>query len=146
MHKHYGVKKEDLEKIDEIDIDKEIEEKDKNEKDKNEKDKAEKDRDNKDKDKKDEKEENKELTASKTKKLDIREETSANKSLKGQTLRNKLGLDKEGITDVVKIARVTTSSLERVEGEKISNQVDTFVAIKSNGEAVVLRRKYTKTR
>ena len=125
MQKLYGVKKEELEKIDEIDIDKELEEKDKT---------------------KENEEEEKELTSDETRKLDIREETSANKNLKGQTLRNKLGLEKEGITNVSKIARVSTSSLERVEGEKISNQMDTFVAIKSNGEAVILRRKYFKTR
>ena len=132
MQKHCGVKKEDLEKIDEIDIDKEIEEKDK--------DKKEEKDENKEKE-----DENEELTTDETRKLDIREETSANKSIKGQTLRNKLGLAKEGITDVEKIARVSTSSLERVEGEKISNQIDTFVAIKTNGEAVVLRRKHIKT-
>ena len=130
MQKHYGIKKEELEEIDEIDIDKEIEERDKEEKE-----------DNKEKD-----DENEELTTDETRKLDIREETSANKSIKGQTLRNKLGLEEEGITDVEKIARVSTSSLEGVKGEKISNQLDTFVAIKTNGEAVVLRRKHIKAR
>ena len=130
MQRHYGIKKEDLKQIDEIDIDKELEEKDK-------------DSEKEDKGQDDEQEE---LTSDETRKLDIREETSANKSIKGQTLRNKLGLEKEGITNVDKIARVSTSSLERIEGEKISNQIDTFVAIKSSGEAVVLRRKYIKTR
>ena len=131
MQRHYGVKKEELEKIDEIDIDKELED---NELEKSEE-KEEKDDD-----------EQEQLTSDETKKLDIREETSANKNLKGQTLRNKLGLEKEGIMGATKIARVSTASLERVKGEKISNQLDTFVAIKSNGESVVLRRKYTKTR
>ena len=128
MQKHYGIKKEELEEIDEIDIDKEIEEKDKDKKDKI--------GDNKEKEDK-----NKKLTTDETRKLDIREETSANKSIKGQTLRDKLGLEEEGITDVEKIARVSTSS---IEGEKISNQLDTFVAIKTNEEAVVLRRKHIK--
>ena len=137
MQKHYGIKKEELEEIDEIDIDKEIKEKDKDKED---------EKDDEKEDNKEKEDENEELTTDETRKLDIREETSANKSIKGQTLRNKLGLEKEGITNVEKIARVSTSSLERVKGEKVSNQLDTFVAIKTNGEAVVLRRKHIKAR
>lgn len=134
LQKHYGVKKEDLEEIEEMDIDEELKENKLEENELEEDEKKEEKNDN----------EQEELTSDETRKLDIREETSANKNLKGQTLRSKLGLEKEGITDVRKIARVSTSSLERVEGEKISNQIDTFVAIKSNGEAVVLGENILK--
>ena len=72
-----------------------------------------------DKDKKDQKEEeeNKDdeeikLDENETKHLNIREETKLNQYIKGQTLDQKLGLEKIGITDGVKLARVSTSSLE----------------------------------
>ena len=65
--------------------------------------------------------------------LNIKEETNANTYLKGSTLRNKLGLG----GDVVKIAIVSTSSLNKATNDGRTTQ-DSFVAIKANGEAIVL--------
>ncbi len=52
------------------------------------------------------------LEEDETKHLNIHEETKLNQYIKGQTLGQKLGLEKIGITDGVKLARVSTSSLE----------------------------------
>ena len=111
--KALGVKVEDLESIDEIDANQEIKEKG------------------------EEEAEQEEISSEKVKGLNIKEEVSTNTYLKGETLGKKLGLDSEGITDVAKIARVTTSSLKN-SSDKHSNNIDSFVAIKNNGEAVIL--------
>lgn len=109
--KTLGVEIKDIESIDEIDPDQEVESKDEME--------------------------HEEITEKEVKGLNIKEEVSADTNLKGQTLSKKLGLADKGITDVAKIARVTTSSLNKVSEQK-NNNIDAFVAIKNNGEAVIL--------
>ena len=52
------------------------------------------------------------LDEDETKHLNVREETDLNQYIKGETLGKKLGLEKIGITDGVKLARVSTSSLD----------------------------------
>lgn len=77
------------------------------------------------------------LSKKELKGLNIKEETRLNQNIKGETLEEKLGLKKNGITDGVKLARVTTESLNPYL-EKSSTQRDSFVVIRQNGEAVVL--------
>ena len=84
-----------------------------------------------------EKDEPKTISNKEVEGLNIKEETSADTNLKGETLASKLGLAEKGITNVTKIARVTTTSLNKVSEEKNSNE-DAFVAIKADGTAVVL--------
>ena len=115
--KSLGVKVEDLSQIDEIDLDQEIEE---------------------DKEQgKDEEEENLRLDENEAKGLNIKEETSLGQDIKGTTLGNKLRLKEHGITDGVKLARATASSVNRNLDKPISN-VDAFVVIRANGKAQVL--------
>lgn len=120
--KALGVKVEDLTKIDEIDVNQEIDEVE---------------------EELNQEEDKEEITEDEVKGLNIKEETSANTYLKGNTLANKLGLEKEGIQNVVKIARVTTTSLNRVTENKNHNQ-DAFVAVQANGKAVVLGENILK--
>ena len=79
-----------------------------------------------------------------TKRLNIKEETSANTNLKGETLAKKLGLAEKGINNVVKIARVSITSLNNETGIRNPNK-DAFVAIKSDGTAVPLGEDILKT-
>lgn len=90
------------------------------------------------KDSKENEDERVEISEEGVKGLDIKEETEANTYLKGETLDKKLGLAEKGITGVKKIARVSTSNLKNVTGEKTTNNEDSFVAIKSDNTAVVL--------
>lgn len=107
-----GVKPEEIESIDEIDIN--IKEKGKKE------------------------DEELEISEKGVKGLNIKEETSANTNLKGETLDKKLGLAKKGITGVKKVARVSTSNIKAVTGETTTHAEDTFVAIKKDNTAVAL--------
>lgn len=67
--------------------------------------------------------------------LSRKEEVNLNQQIKGKTLRNALGL--EG--DYVKIAIVSSSQVNQyTDPEKPHGNKDSFVAIKANGEAVVL--------
>ena len=83
-------------------------------------------------------EDKQEISEEGVKGLNIKEETDANTNLKGETLSEKLGLAKKGITGVVKIARVSASNVKDVTGERPNNNIDVFVAIKSDNTAVVL--------
>lgn len=78
-----------------------------------------------------------ELTENELDGLQIKEETNLSQNIKGETLENKLGLKKHGIEDGVKVARVTSSSLNHYIDEA-NTQVDAFVVIRRNGKAVVL--------
>lgn len=112
--KALGIEKEDIKRVDEINL--ETKEKE-NEKDKDE--------------------EEKEISEEQIDGLNIKEEVSADISLKGESLGKKLGLDQKGITNVEKIARVSASSLNKITGET-NNNIDAFVAIKTDGTAVPL--------
>lgn len=142
--KALGVKVEEIKSIDELDLDQEISRNGENAERKGPKEKGKdgkQDKENEQEDKKereDEKEdEQEELSKKELDGLHIKEETRLNQNIKGVTLEDKLGLKKNGITDGVKLARVTTDSLNPYL-EKSSTQVDSFVVIRQNGEAVVL--------
>ena len=83
------------------------------------------------------------LNKRETAKLDIRETTSLDQNIKGETLAKKLGISNielpngEKLTDGEKLARVSTSSLSEYTDTN-SNMEDSFVVIRSNGEAVPL--------
>lgn len=123
-----GVEVEDIEEIDEIDL--ELEEKEK--------------KDDTEEKEKDDENELEEISSKEVDGLNIKEETSATVDIKGESLADKLGLKEKGITDVTKIARVSTTSLNDVTKERNPNK-DAFVAIKSNGKAVVLGEDILKT-
>lgn len=82
-----------------------------------------------------------ELTKEEVLKLDIKETTNLSENIKGITLGNKLGVsnmelpDGTKLTDGEKLARVSTSSLDKYTQTNTSMQ-DSFVIIRSNGEAV----------
>ena len=154
--KALGVKVEEIKSIDELDLEQEISKnKEKSENEQEEKDgenaegkglkeKGKDGRQDKENEQKDEKEQEnekedgqEELSKKELDGLQIKEETRLNQNIKGVTLEDKLGLKKNGITDGVKLARVTTDSLNSYL-EKTSTQVDSFVVIRKNGEAVVL--------
>lgn len=69
--------------------------------------------------------------------LSKKEETNLHQNIKGETLEEKLGLKEKGITDGVKLVRVSVDSLNRHLDKSIT-QADAFVVIRENGEAVVL--------
>ncbi len=69
--------------------------------------------------------------------LDIKEETNLNQYIKGETLEKKLGLRENGIEDGVKLARVSSSSLNKYL-DKPTTQIDSFVVIRKDGTAVAL--------
>ena len=155
--KALGVKVEEIKSIDELDLDQEIsknKEKLENEQEENElgekdgenterkgpKEKVKDgrpDKENEQEDEKDQEDEQEELSKKELDGLQIKEETRLSQNIKGVTLEDKLGLKKNGITDGVRLARVTTDSLNPYL-EKSSTQVDSFVVIRKNGEAVVL--------
>lgn len=88
-----------------------------------------------------EQEKNQMLTKEQTASLNIRETTNLSENIKGETLGNKLGVNNielpngEKLTDGEKLARVDTSSLGQYI-DNTSNMKDSFVIIRSNGEAV----------
>lgn len=156
--KALGVKVEEIKSIDELDLDQEISaNKEKSENEQEEKEHGENDgqnaegkgkkgKDDKENEEDDEKEQEdgqEELSKKELDGLHIKEETRLNQNIKGTTLGDKLGLKKNGITDGVKLARVTTDSLNPYL-EKSSTQVDSFVVIRKNGEAVVLGENILK--
>ena len=103
-----GKEKEDIEEIDELELDQEL-------------------------GKDDEEEET--IDKNTANSLSRKEEVNLNQQIKGKTLRNALGL--EG--DYVKIAIVSSSQVNQYTNpEKIHGNIDSFVAIKANGETVVL--------
>lgn len=105
-----GKDKEDIEEVDELDLEQELKEKEK------------------------ENEEEK-ITKNAVNSLSKKEETSLEQQIKGITLRNVLGLSGE----YVKIAIVSSSQVNKYTNpEKRHNNIDSFVAIKANGEAIVL--------
>lgn len=105
-----GKNNEDIEEIDELELDQELKEKE------------------------NENEEEK-ITKNAANSLTKREETSLEQKIKGTTLRNVLGLSGE----YVKIAIVSSSQVNKYTNpEKRHNNIDSFVAIKANGEAIVL--------
>ena len=127
--KAMGINPDEIESIDEIDLETKIPDIDKKE-DREERKELEEDKDE---------DESKKITEKQAEKLDVREETKLNQFIQGESLENKLGLDKIGITDGVKLARVSTSSLTSQKDVDIDkNAIDTFVVIRATGEAVVL--------
>ncbi len=104
-----GVKVEDLESIDEIELNQTIEDNKENKKN----------------------EESREIKEDELEGLNIKEETATNTYLKGETLAQKLKLP----PDVVKLARVSASNLNEITGKQ-NNNIDAFVGIKNNGKAV----------
>ena len=81
----------------------------------------------------------KKISEKQTEKLNIKEETRLDQFIQGESLGQKLGLEKIGITDGVKLARVSTYSLINQKDINIDrNTIDTFVVIRANGDAVVL--------
>lgn len=113
-----GISTEEIEELDFIDLEQEIEEKEEIEQ-----------------------SDKRKLTKEQTDSLDIKETTSLNENIKGTTLAKKLGVDNielpngEKLTDGVKLARVSTNSLNKYTGNHV-NMIDSFVIIRSNGEAV----------
>ncbi len=129
ISKSLGIKPEEIESIDEIDLEQLIEEQEKE---------IEQEDKEQEEPKKEEKEEEQEtLTEKQLDGLQIKEETKLNQQIKGQTLEQKLGLKEHGITDGVKLARVSTASLNP-HLEKANTQVDAFVVIRKDNTAVVL--------
>lgn len=116
--KALGIDPEQIENIDELDLDQLLEEKER-----------------------EEDSEVDELTKEEVLKLDIKETTNLSENIKGTTLGNKLGVsnmelpDGTKLTDGEKLARVSTSSLDKYTQTNTSMQ-DSFVIIRSNGEAV----------
>ncbi len=79
--------------------------------------------------------EEEELDIENTSNLTRKEETSLEQRIKGTTLRNALGLTGE----YVKIAIVSSSQVNKyITSEKRHNNIDSFIAIKANGESMVL--------
>ena len=76
-----------------------------------------------------------------TSKLTEKEETNLQEKIKGETLRNKLGLDPE----YEKLILVSSSQVNAFlpPNERKTN-VDCFIAKKANGESIVIRRRYFK--
>ena len=125
-----GINPDEIENIDEIDLDTKIPNLDKE-------DRSEKgeELENKDRDEDD----SQRISESQTEKLKVKEETKLGQFIQGESLGQKLGLEEIGITDGVKLARVSTSSLASQKDIDIDkNAIDTFVVIRANGEAVVL--------
>lgn len=105
-----GKDNEDIEEVDELDLEQELKEKEKEN-------------------------EEERITKNAVNSLSKREETSLEQKIKGITLRNVLGLSGE----YVKIAIVSSSQVNKYTNpEKRHNNIDSFVAIKANGEAIVL--------
>ena len=78
-------------------------------------------------------------------KLDIREETKLNQEIKGETLGQKLGLDKAGIHDGEKLVRIQRSQLSSKTREGISSQsVDILAVTRKDGSAVILGENILK--
>ena len=86
-------------------------------------------------DEKEEKEDEIDLTQNQADQLTRGEETKLNQQIKGTTLRNLLHLD----GDYVKLAIVSSTQVNKFTNpEKMHSNIDSFVAIKANGEATVL--------
>lgn len=86
-------------------------------------------------DEKEEQEEEIDLTQNQADQLTRGEETKLNQQIKGTTLRNLLHLD----GDYVKLAIVSSAQVNKFTNpEKMHSNIDSFVAIKANGEATVL--------
>lgn len=125
-----GINPDEIENIDEIDLDTKIPDLNKEGRSENDEELENKDRDEDD---------SQRISESQTEKLKVKEETKLGQFIQGESLGQKLGLEKIGITDGVKLARVSTSSLASQKDIDIDkNAIDTFVVIRANGEAVVL--------
>ena len=81
-----------------------------------------------DKGKKEQKDERTTLSEKQMNGLNVKEETSLSQEIKGVTLGEKLGLQKNGISDAKKLARISISGSRK----------DAFVVIHSDGSATVL--------
>lgn len=81
-----------------------------------------------DKGKKEQKDERTTLSEKQMNGLNVKEETSLSQEIKGVTLSEKLGLQKNGISDAKKLARISISGSRK----------DAFVVIHSDGSATVL--------
>ena len=128
--KALGINPDEIENIDEIDLDTKIPDLNKEGRSENDEELENKDRDEDD---------SQRISESQTEKLNVKEETKLGQFIQGESLGQKLGLEKIGITDGVKLARVSTSSLASQKDIDIDkNAIDTFVVIRANGEAVVL--------
>ena len=128
--KALGINPDEIDNIDEIDLDTKIPDLNKEGRSENDEELENKDRDEDD---------SQRISESQTEKLKVKEETKLGQFIQGESLGQKLGLEKIGITDGVKLARVSTSSLASQKDIDIDkNAIDTFVVIRANGEAVVL--------
>lgn len=79
------------------------------------------------------------LNSKKVDDLDIREETSLNQEIKGETLGQKLGLEKVGIYGGEKLVRISKSQLSSEERKGISNSaIDIMAVVRKDGSAVIL--------
>lgn len=104
-----GKDKEKIDEIDELDLDQELKEKEDNQE--------------------------PEIDTNEANRLTKKEETNLDQRIKGVSLRNALGLSE----DYVKIAIVSSSQVNKYTNpEKRHSNIDSFVAIKANGEATVL--------
>ncbi len=81
--------------------------------------------------------ENNTITEEQYKGMQTKEETLLNQNIKGETLETKLGLKEKGITDGIKLVRVSSHNVNKYVDKKHS-QVDSFVVIRKNGEKEVL--------
>lgn len=105
-----GKEDEKIEEVDELELDQELKEKENEE-------------------------EDEKITKNAANSLTKKEETSLDQQIKGRTLRNILGLSGE----YEKIAIVSSSQVNKYTNpEKTHNNIDSFVATKANGEAIVL--------
>lgn len=128
--KALGINPDEIDNIDEIDLDTKIPDLNKEGRSENDEELENTDRDEDD---------SQRISESQTEKLKVKEETKLGQFIQGESLGQKLGLEKIGITDGVKLARVSTSSLASQKDIDIDkNAIDTFVVIRANGEAVVL--------
>ena len=128
--KALGINPDEIDNIDEIDLDTKIPDLNKEGRSENDEELENKDRDEDD---------SQRISESQTEKLKVKEETKLGQFIQGESLGQKLGLEEIGITDGVKLARVSTSSLASQKDIDIDkNAIDTFVVIRANGEAVVL--------
>lgn len=81
--------------------------------------------------------EQKTITNEQFESIQLREETSLNQEIKGETLGDKLGLEKEGIEDADKLVRVSASGLNKYLDESITQQ-DAFVVTRKKGKPPVV--------
>ena len=79
------------------------------------------------------------LNSRKLENLDIKEETSLHQEIKGETLGQRLGLEKVGIYGAEKLVRISKSQLSSEDRKGISSSViDVMAVVRKDGSAVIL--------